>query len=167
MTTCEALAEQMPAVARGEARWDPAALDHLASCPACAAEWRVVVAAVELGRATPAIDAERVGRVVLRRLASAGDRSHRIRRRLGAVAGIAAAAIALLLWSPRRPAPGGPDAPVAPIFLPELDSLTAVQLESVLGAVDPPFGAVRTFDAPDLNGLSNDQLSDVLHALEG
>lgn len=165
MTICEELSERMPAVARGEAHWDATALAHLAVCRECAAEWRVVSAVAALGRAAPAIDPEAVGRLVLRRLAASGGRRRRARRWLGAVTGLAAAAaIVLMLWSPTRRVVSEPEAPV---FLPELDSLTAVQLESVLGSVDRPLGTVRTLDAPGLSGLSDDQLADVLQSMEG
>lgn len=168
MTICDALSERMPEVARGEAHWDAAALAHLAACRECAAEWRVVSAAVALGRAAPLIDPEEVGRVVLRRLAASGGRRRRARRWLGALVGLAAAAaIVLVLRSPAAPVEGRPDVPPTPVFLPELDSLSALQLESVLGSIDRPLGTVRTLDAPGLSGLSDDQLADVLQSMEG
>lgn len=168
MTICDELSERMPAVARGAAHWDAPALAHLPVCRECGAEWRVVSAAAALGRAASTIDPEEVGRAVLRRLAASGGRRRRARRWLIAVTGLAAAAvIALMFWTPARPVGGEPDGLPAPVFLPELDSLTAVQLESVLGSVDRPLGTVRTLDATGLSGLSDDQLADVLQSMEG
>ncbi|MGH7590812.1 MAG: hypothetical protein ACREOE_08705 [Gemmatimonadales bacterium] len=168
MTRCEELAERMPGVARGEAAWDAGALAHLATCPECAAEWRVLVATIGVGRSAPDVDPEEVARAVVARLGATRHRSTSTRRWLGGMAVVAAAAaVTVMLW-PRSPSGGaGPDAMSAPVFLPELDSLSTSQLESVLGALDAPLGSVRTLDAPDLSGLSDDQLSAVLQSMEG
>ncbi|MGH7531716.1 MAG: zf-HC2 domain-containing protein [Gemmatimonadales bacterium] len=168
MTPCEELTERMPAVARGEATWDAGALAHLATCPDCAAEWRVLSATIAVGRSTPDMDAEGVARAVVARLGATRHRYGSTRRWLGGMAVLtAAAAIALMLW-PRAPSgEADQDAAPVPVFLPELDSLTTSQLESVLGTLDAPLGSVRTLDAPDLSGLSDDQLSAVLQSMEG
>ncbi|MGB7211800.1 MAG: hypothetical protein WBC97_04160 [Gemmatimonadales bacterium] len=166
MMICERLTDRIPVVARGDAHWDAMELAHLTTCADCSAEWRLVSSAVALGRRTPTVAPELVARAVVDRLRTDHHRKGWSRRWLGGVTVLAAAAVVALIFWPRSGTGGAELVPV-PVFLPELDSLTTPQLESVLGTLDAPLGSVRTLDAPDLNGLSDDQLSAVLRSMEG
>lgn len=166
MTRCEELTERMPAVARAEAHWDTTDLAHLATCPDCASGWRAVSSVAALRWATPYLDPDQMAHGVVQRLRDERPRVRLSARWLGGAALLATAAmLALLLWP--RAERGGAELSPVPVFLPELDSLTTPQLESVLGTLDAPLGSVRTLDAPDLSGLSDDQLSAVLRSMEG
>lgn len=168
MTTCEGLQDRMPAVARGEDRWAAADLAHIGGCAECAAEWSVVEDTVRLGRATPMVDPGQVAATVLGRLGADRARARTRRRWVGGVIGVAAAAaLTFVLWPAAGPSPAAPEAAPASVFLPELDSLTVGQLQSVLGAVDRPLGSDRTLDSSGLSGLSDDELSAVLQSMEG
>ena len=48
--TCERLSDRMPEVARGAGAWDESDRRHLAGCPDCQAEWRLVTLSLGLGQ---------------------------------------------------------------------------------------------------------------------
>ena len=170
MPECTRLSDRMPAVAAGTDLWSAADAAHLRGCGDCAAEWALVRAGSALGQSlawTP--DATALSAGVLARVAS--DRRERamIRRRTGWSAVLAAAAIALALWTGRpaaRPVPAvtGPAAVQSAALVPELDSLDAGELEAVLDAFDAPVSERVILGAPTLGDLSDQELERVLRA---
>jgi anti-sigma factor RsiW len=173
MTICEQLSDRMPAVARHEAAWSGEQEAHLATCPDCRLEWELVSAASGLGRDIAAgLDPHHVTERVLGRLRA--ERRNRGRRIRWAIAGLAAAAVVLAVWTrgpgdrvsrtPRR----APNAAVAEIPLPELDSLGTPELEAVLHSLDTPIGtSVEGVDTGELDDLDTRELQHVLDGLEG
>jgi hypothetical protein len=175
MTECESMQERMPLVAHGQSEWTGAELGHLAACPDCSAEWRLVQTAARLGGpAARRLDPGRISVAVLGQLAAA-RRGARWRRG-GWLAGLAAAAVlVLMVWggSHRRGATTGtPESPAANaqalhVPLAELENLDASELEAVLEGLDAPLGSQAAPDAPHLGDLNDDQLERVLRSLEG
>lgn len=171
MTECEALSERMPLVAHGESAWTAAEAGHLAQCAECAAEWRLVQVAAGLGRReAAAVDPALVAAGVHGRRVAARRWERRFRAwgAIGALA--AAAAVALVVWPGPRPDSGPVRAAVAdapPTLVPELDSLSADELQSVLGSLDRPLAESRTLGTDGLGDLSDDQLATVLNTMEG
>jgi hypothetical protein len=173
MTVCETLREKMPEVAAGELQWSAGEREHVATCPACAAEWRLVQAAREIGApAAGRVDPARLTGVVLTRVAAA-RRAARWKRG-GWLVGLATAAgLAFVLLGRSGPAGGGPGAtpalPAAESGLPvaELDGLDAGQLESVLDQIEVPLDQTGTGPVPSMGDLDDHQLERVLRSLEG
>ena len=170
MIECDALVERMPDVMRGAAAWTPTELAHLEACAECASAWAAVRAAAKLGTHRAWVDPALVAAGVRGRLAS-HRRDARVIRGWSAAAALAAAA-ALVLFvrsAPLSPVAAASPVPVegGPIFLPELDSLSTTELQSVLESVDRPVGALRTLDSQGLSDLSDDELAGVLQSLEG
>jgi hypothetical protein len=176
MTDCGWLSDRIPAVVLGRAEWTPQEVQHLQECRACQQEWELVRAAGRLGqRGEVMIDAETVSKTVLRRLRDEPKRT-RIRRRAWAVSGMAAAAaIIIAIWT------GNVEDPAATssennslataqleIPLPELESLQAAELDTVLQAMDEP-NNLRDLgvDEPELSDLDSDELQRVLDTWEG
>ena len=171
MTPCERLSDRMPAVARG-GEWTAAEAAHLAACGDCSAEWALIRSAQALGTDIAAglssheVTARVLGRVRAERAAA------RDRRRGFAMAGLAAAAaVALTIWT-WSPEGAGRRAPLdvasADLSLPELDSLRAPELETLLrtmdrGSDDGPIDLVPVLP----NDLDGGELEGVLEALEG
>ena len=170
MTQCESLVDRMPDVARGPAVWTPAESAHLAACAECSAAWAVVRAAAGLGAHHVLVDPALVAAGVRGRLAS-HRRDARVIRRWSVAAALASAAAVVLFVRAAPRSAGAVEAPVAveagPVFLPELDSLSTTELQSVLESVDRPAGALRTLDSQGLSDLSDDELAGVLQSLEG
>jgi hypothetical protein len=170
MTPCERLSDRMPAVARG-GQWTAADAAHLAACGDCSAEWALIRAAQALGTDIAAgLSAHEVTARVLGRV-RAERAAVQDRRRGFAMAGLAAAAaVALTIWTwnPERAGRRAPlDVASVDLSLPELDSLRAPELETLLRTMD------RASDGPiDLvpvlpNDLDGGELEGVLEALEG
>ena len=170
MSECDALVDRMPEVVRGSAAWTPAESAHLRNCAECAAAWTAVRTAAGLGTRETLLEPALVAAGVRGRLA-AHRRDARIIRGWSAVAGLAAAAAVVLFVRSAPPPSVGVQSPVAaeagPVFLPELDSLSATELQSVLESVDRPVGTLRTLDSQGLSDLSDDELAGVLQSLEG
>lgn len=114
MTECP-LTDRMPDVAHGWLTWTAEEAAHLARCPACAAEWDLVMEAQAAARRgpTPRVDLEAVARRVLLRLENSpresGGRSprrpaSRRARWIPGLAGLAAAAALLLMIRGAPPA---------------------------------------------------------------
>lgn len=164
MIPCQAMSDRMPEVAAGGRPWSEAESAHLADCLDCQQEWRLVQAAATLGdTATRAVVPDQVSRAVLGRL-----KARRQWQRSGWVAGLAAAAVLLVVWTgrPNPPRPVvAPEAFVIPVA--ELDSLDTAQLESVLEDLDAPLGNGRLGGGLPLGELNDVQLERVLHSLEG
>lgn len=166
MPECDRLSDRMPLVARGGDAWGAAEQTHLETCTECAGEWALVQTGATLGHNQEyAPDPDRMARAVLDRL-----RTERIARRRSLrhgtwAAALAAAAIALTVWT------GRPDAAlpvVAPVesatLVPELDSLDAGELRDVLDAFDAPLSERAVPLAPTLGDLSDQELERVLRA---
>lgn len=169
MTDCQLLSDRMASVARGDSSWTDAERDHLARCEGCREEWRVVGVTIRAGARTPALDPALVAAGVRGRLAAHRRDLRLIRRWVGVAAVAAAAAVLVLVVVPRSqaPAPVGASAAAGSMFLPELDSLSTDELESVLGEVDRPTGALRTLDSQGMGDLSDEELAGVLQRMEG
>ena len=193
MTSCTALSDRMPEVALGRSRWTEQEERHLAECSDCRAEWAVVRAAQRLGTslpepADPSVMAARLGERLARERALS-----RRRMRFLVAAGLAAAAVlALVVWPgagglkgpARHPAPValvpvpvrspadssalvGPHASAGvELPLPELDSLPAEALDSMLRVLDEPLARADADDAP-LGDQGDQELEHALSGLEG
>ncbi len=170
MTTCERLSDRMPQVLRGEQSWTAAEVAHLASCADCAAEWRLIGAAAELGARLPAVDSARIAIGVQQRLASAPPDVVPIvqRRPFRWAVGLAAAAAVVL--AVRMASPGGGSRPIGtgPSIgvLSELDELTGQELVSVLEVLDSERLA-PSVEGPGLGDLTSDELEHLLRSWEG
>jgi len=172
MIDCRSMTDRMVPVAHGRAAWTGEEAAHLASCPDCAAGWRLVAAARQHGdSAARRLEAARVSREVLARLDL--ERGRRRWRRMGLIGSLAAAAlVALVVWTDRNrshPVQGG-GAVTAQLFqfpLAELESLDAGELSTVLEGLEAPLGAEATPEAPGLGDLQDTELERVLRSLEG
>ena len=175
MTECQWLSDRIPAVALGRAKWTVEELRHLEGCRSCQQEWNVVQAAGRLGDAMAAsVDPSITARVVLQRLVDEREAT-RLRRRAWSFTGLAAAAaVAAAVWVggmdsgvPLAPSSGAVVAGGLSIPLPELNSLQAAELDSVLQLMDEAsFGSIPV-DEPGLGDLSSDELESVLASWEG
>lgn len=173
MTDCSSLSDRMPAVVLGRAEWTPQEMQHLQECRACRHEWEVVHAAGRLGRRREVvIDTEAVANTVLQRLRDEPERTH-FRRRTWAVSGLAAAAaITIAVWTGNPAATTRQNSSLATaqleIPLPELESLQAAELDTVLQAMDEPNNLRDSGDEePELSDLNSDELQRVLDTWEG
>jgi hypothetical protein len=176
MTGCGWLSDRIPAVVLGRTEWTPHEMQHLQECQACQHEWEVVRAVSRLGVSRDAvIDPEAVSTLVLQRLREEPGRTH-LRRRTWAMSGLAAAAaITVAIWTgsvgdSARPSRdnGSLAAAQLEIPLPELESLQAAELDTVLRGMDEP----NNFrdpgdDEPELSDLNSDELERVLDTWEG
>ena len=148
MTHCGWLSDRIPAVVLGRAEWTPQEMQHLQECRACQREWEVVRAASRHGEDRGVrIDTDAVATSVLRRLREK-PAAPLFRRKTWALGGLAAAQLE--------------------IPLPELESLQAAELDSVLQALDEP-NNLRDPAAgePELDDLDSDELERVLDTWEG
>ena len=166
MPDCADLSDRMPLVAGGGDGWSAVDRAHLETCAECAGEWALVQRGASLGRDQGyAPDADRMARVVLGRLRAERVARGRSLRRATWAAALAAAAIALTVWT----APPDERRPVAaPVesaaLVPELDSLDAGELKDVLDSFDAPLSERAAPAAPTLGDLSNEELERVLRA---
>jgi anti-sigma factor RsiW len=168
MTDCESVTDRIPVVALGRDAWTAEEAAHLASCPACQAEWKVVETARRLGdSAARRVDPDRVNSIVIARLRA--DRRWRRAAWIGAVA--VAAAMALVVWTARPTHQAGPIATRGAVGfhlpLAELDRLDSGQLERILEDLEAPLGAQAAPEAPELGDLKDSELERVLRTLEG
>jgi len=172
MPECTHLSDRMPLVAGGGDAWSAAELAHLETCPDCAGEWALVQTGESLGRDQgDAPDADRMARTVLDRLRAERLARGRSVRRATWAAALAAAAIALTVWTGR---PDIRQPVVAPVesasvvesaaLVPELDSLDAGELKDVLDSFDAPLSERAMPVAPTLGDLSDQELERVLRA---
>jgi len=166
MPDCSDLSDRMPLVAGGGDAWSAAERAHLETCAECAGEWAVVRTGESLGRGQDyAPDADRMARAVLGRLRAERVARGRSLRRATWAAALAAAAIALTVWTgrpdERRPVAASVESAA---LVPELDSLDAGELKDVLDSFDAPLSERATPAAPTLGDLSNEELERVLRA---
>ncbi len=171
MTDCDRLSQRMPAVARGILRWTAEEEAHLAACADCGAEWNLTRTARALGREVEAgLDPSPIAELVVARLraAPAADRVRRWRRvAWGGAALAAAASLALFLLPPGdRATPGDAPTPTFLIQLPELEELSAAELQNVLEAIEPAVQGTPIIE-PGLGDLNVQELERVLGSLEG
>jgi hypothetical protein len=171
MIECTRLSDQMPSVALGRTDWTDEDIRHLTACESCRAEWELVQSASVLGeRAGDGRGRAEMAQAVMLRLAA--DRTRRQRRGWSVAALATAAGVAALIWtgsahvSPESPVPT-PQVAGLLIPLPELDSLPAADLDSVLQTMDEPGGGGSGLETPDLGDLSTDEPETVLDYWEG
>ena len=169
MITCESMSERMPDVAAGRAAWQREEAAHLAGCPACAAEWRLVTQAAALGSGR-AVDAAAVAQAVLQRLRTEPSEATPLRRPW--LLTLAAAAVIVLIFLPRNLVTRLHTAPAPPVAgplvdLPGLDGLSETELEAVLEQVESPWSDISTVDAPTTGELDEGELERVLREWEG
>jgi hypothetical protein len=171
MSECTRLSDQMPSVALGRTEWSEEDIRHLADCQSCRTEWELVRSAGAMGEGIGVRSgrAEMAQALILRLDASRTTR----RRSAWSVAALATAAgVAALIWTgSAHPHPASPvrTPQVAGLLipLPELDSLPAAELDSVLQTMDEPGADGSGLDSPDLGELSTDELESVLDYWEG
>ena len=158
--TCQELSDKMPSVVRGELSWTDAEARHLAGCADCRAEWEVVSAGAALADGVT-IDADALAERVLLRL-----RTEPVVKRFPAarwLAGIAAVAAAVLLFSKvitTAPLPPGPAAPLSP-DVPGLHALGEEGLAELLESMAPQWTDTPTIDTPSLDDLDSQELEQV------
>lgn len=168
MTLCESVSDRMSEVAQGRGPWAAAEAAHLAACPECAAEWRLVEMTRELGARLPALDPARIADGLHRRLAQAPPDVVPIfgRRPIRWVVGLAAAAALVLALRTATSPTGQPELNPGASVLSELDELSGQELASVLEVLDvedkPP-----AVDGPGLGDLTSDELERLLRGWEG
>lgn len=172
MNPCHHLSDRMPEVARQASRWTADEAAHLLACEDCSAEWRLVGAAVALGRgAATRVNADQVAERVVARLREplvpAAPGRPWVRRALLPLA--AAAALVSAVWF-GWPAPRVVDQPVVLVaVLPELDDLDENELESMVAVfTGPEAEPLRPLDAAEsLGDLSDSELESLLRLMEG
>ena len=175
MSMCEAVSDRMPAVASGQSEWTSEERAHLASCSDCAAEWRLVKAALTLGRHVT-VDAVALTPLMLERWRAADVEERRSRwvKRAALVGSMAIAALLLLVmvprWSQVSPVlpPSGVGVVATPVELKlaELDDAEPAELELVLVEFEEPAVPASSLDGPDLEGLDVSQLEQALRSWE-
>lgn len=161
--TCAELSGRMPAVQHGRAHWSDAEAAHLAACADCRREWAVVVAGARLG-AEARVDADALAARVVGRLRA--ERRVRPLRRLGWVAGLAAAAAVVLYVVPGREAPVAPTGTEVAVEVPGLDGLGGEALSAVLESLDADWTAASTNEVPSLEDLDVEELERIGQTLE-
>lgn len=182
MSVCTQLSDRMPGVALGRSPWTSEEQRHLAACADCRAEWALILAVARLGAGSHALgDPSVTAAGVLRRLRTEGAR-RRSRRPAWVAAGLAAAAAAVLVVWTAHDTAGGTHAaapaatriamPAAsstpPDFpLPELDSLPADALDSVLRVLDEPLARAGAWELPDLDDPGDQVLEQTVAHKEG
>jgi len=151
-------------VARGESRWTGAEAAHLDRCPECRLEWRLVSAALGLGRpesAGIALD----GAVIQRLAREPAQPARQWGSRAGWVlAAGAAAVLALVVLIPGREPASPPGLTIT--VLHELDDLTPAELEAVLETIPPAADEALHVEAAPLGELSVPDLERMLRDME-
>lgn len=162
MTGCTRLSDQMPSVAQGTARWSATDAAHLASCAECSDEWRLVREASALGASLPALDSTRIATGVIAGLRQpAPARVGRTAR--WAVPLALAAGLLLVLVLPPRGTSGDETGGVTFSLLPETETLSDSELESVIQLI--PASAPVT--SGGIDSLSDEELNQMMNDLEG
>jgi hypothetical protein len=175
MTDCVWLSDRMPAVARGLAEWTPEEMRHLSGCPVCRQEWELIRLAAHLGESVgTSFDSPAMASSVLQRVRREREVQRR-RRRTWTFTGLAAAAaVTAAVWTGALERPTTGPSATAPLVaaqltlpLPELESLQAAELDSVLQTMDEPNINGAAVDDPGLGDLNSEELESVLHSWEG
>ena len=166
MTVPSHLSDRMPAVARAVGSWTVEDEAHLSRCEDCRAEWDVVQLGATVGLDVAAgLDVDRVAALVM------ADRVRRtptpkalpLRRASWLVVTAAAAALMIAVLRP-SPEPVA-DSAVASLLLPELERLSADELEYVLDVLPATDG--WSIPGVGLGDLTAEELERVLGTLEG
>lgn len=172
MTECGWLSDRMPAVVVGRAQWTPEEVQHLNGCRTCQEEWGLIQTTGRMGdRVGITVNSSAMASLVLQRLARERE-AGRLRRRTWSFTGLAAAAaIAAAVWTGGTTSLPPPSGTVVTgrmaIPLPELESLQASELDSVLLILDEPTVSGASVDEPGLTDLNSDELESVLDSWEG
>ena len=159
------LSDRMPGVAAGRIRWSLPEQQHLAECADCAAEWRLVSTASALGSSVErSLDVEAIAGRVRAELGPGQEMQRRPRPALWLVPLLAAAALILVLWRGPGSEPVPVDQAAETLLLPELETLSVAQLESMLQLLpsEPPSDSLWS-----LEDLTEEEISAVLQNLEG
>jgi hypothetical protein len=171
MSICDWLSDRMPSIALGQAEWTPEEARHLNGCPSCQAEWALVQVTRRLGNNAPLVrDPDSMAHAVLHRLQDPPGRSRAL---LWGFSGLAAAAVAAVIWIGEPAAPAGSKAgPAAvaaglPMPLPELDALQPAELDSVLTTMDDASASSPAEGDIGLGDLDSEELQRVLDTWEG
>jgi len=173
MSMCDEMSDRMPSAASGRREWTAEERAHLASCRDCASEWTLVVTASNLARDVT-VDTAALTPLVLNRARAAKVEATRQRqlRQSMAVAGLAIAAVVLLLLVPARnkarevPPVGVMVEARGELQLAELDDAAPAELEMVLAEFDDPVETTGSLDDPDLEGLDISQMDSALRSWE-
>ena len=167
--------ERMAELARGPVIWPDAEAAHLAGCTDCRLEVDIIAAVRRIGAAQLAgFDPARVAAGVRQRLAAApAEAPVRAARHPGRwLAGLAAAAVVVLAVRtviPKgrgRPAQTGQPATAVVSVLPELDGLSAPQLEEVLQSIPPAAETLDHVEMAPLTVLNASDLERMLRSME-
>lgn len=173
MIDCAGIQDQMPERARQQTSWTEAERAHLASCEACAFEWRLVRAGAALQQDLP-VDTAAISQQLRARILATPAAAPMARLpwrgvRIG-MGLLAAAASIVLLIGVRNHQPSAVETSTATAtmaVLPELEPLTESQLELVLSALDVADVTVSPMRIPRLGDLTETELEQVLRDLEG
>jgi hypothetical protein len=167
--------DRMTESVTGLTPWSVAEAEHLVGCADCRLELEMIAAARRLGTAQlRGFDPKRVAVGVHRRLAVRPDqvRAPVVRHPWRWLAGLAAAAavvFAVRSWSPTgsgNPGQAGQTPPAVVSILPELDGLSAPQLEEVLRSIPPAAEALDHVDMAPLGALNAGDLERMLRSME-
>lgn len=164
MTECTQLSDRMPLVAQGSSRWTPAEESHLKSCADCAAEWQVVRGVAGMGSALAvSIDTGRIVEGVVASLRAPAPRPGRSRPARWMLPAALAAGLLLMLVRPRQAEIANrEDAGMTLTLLPEAESLSDSELESLIRLIPVADPAEVVEDA-----LTDEELTAMLQDLEG
>lgn len=169
MTELSHLSDRMPAVAHARDSWSAEDLRHLASCSDCRAEWKLVLTGSRLGGGLEReLDVGAVTAAVTTRLREARQ-APRLRfpaLRWAALAAAAAAIVVAVALRQVTPGPGNPTAVSQQALLPELEDLSADELETLFEVL-PAADALLEPGIPGFEDLTEDDLKSVLRTLEG
>jgi hypothetical protein len=169
MTELSHLSDRMPAVAHARDSWSAEDLRHLASCSDCRAEWKLVLTGSRLGgELERELDLDALTAAVTTRLREAPKaRGLRLPALRWAVLAAAAAAIVVAVLL-RQVTPGArnPTAAAQQALLPELEDLSADELETLFEVL-PAADALLEPGIPGFDELTEDDLKSVLRTLEG
>ena len=163
MNPCTQLSDRMPAVAQGGSRWTAAEEGHLRGCPECSWEWRVVRGAAGLGQGLDrSIDPSGIADRVLVSLRAPAPKRAWSRHASWAVPMAIAASLLLVLVRPRGQEAVRDESGVALSLLPEAESLSDSELESVIRLIPVADPAEVGVDS-----LTDEELTEMLQDLEG
>lgn len=169
MTQFSHLSDRMPAVAHGRDSWSAEDRRHLDTCVDCAAEWTLVRTASRLGEDLEReLDVGAVAAAVTTRLREAQEtRVFSFPALRWVVLAAAAAAVVLaVLLRPVEPGSRDPAAVSQQALLPELEDLSAEELETLFEIL-PAADVLPEPGIPGFDELTEEDLRSVLRTLEG
>ena len=164
MTECTRLSDRMPAVAQGVTRWSASDESHLARCADCTAEWTLVRRTSASGRkVAQALDANRVAERVVAALREPAPTPALTRVLRWAVPVALAASLMLVLLRPGAPEPPQGESGITLSLLPEAETLSEAELESVIGLLP----VLDSADPGHTDSLTDEELDLMLQDFEG